>query len=296
MNMIRRDEADDTGEQDVRDLRRIFGEGEAVSPTRSLMDVGPYVRHKEDVPHEDAIPDLYGLDNTSERDEVEETLLQMVEEGELCFGWLEDRGEFGFWHCDDLEGSQYCPTSEPDGPQSACKPEPVPERVSRRRPKRPLARKILLGVAASITAPFAIGVVAYAAEQGEYQGGQSQPIGRPDLTSDDIPEQHSAADAGNTASYQPLDTSRTPSPAPSRVKHAKPSTQQETPKAPISTGKHAKKSVSKGPSALPTGIPTIKVKLPSSVPSPTAAQVKRPDPVGSLVKSILAPVGALFGN
>lgn len=294
MNMIRRDEADDTGEQDVRDLRRVFGEGEAVSPTRSLTDVGPYVRDKEDVPHEDAIPDLYGLDNTSERDEVEETLLQMVEEGELCFGWLEDRGEFGFWHCDPLEDSQCCPTSEPDGPQSACEPEP--ERASHRRPKQPLARKILLGVAASITAPFAIGVVAYAAEQGEYHGGQSHPIDRPDLTSDEIPEQHSAADAGNTTSYQPIDSSPTSAPAPSRAKHAKPPTRQETPKAPISTGKHAKKSVSKGPSALPTGIPTIKVKLPSPVPSPTTAQVKEPDPVGSLVKSILAPVGALFGN
>jgi hypothetical protein len=33
-------------------------------------------------------------------DEVEHTLLKMVDEGELCFGYLPDRGEFGFWACE----------------------------------------------------------------------------------------------------------------------------------------------------------------------------------------------------
>lgn len=287
MNMIRRDETGDTGEQDVRELRRLYGEGPEASPTLPLTDNGPFVRDKEDVPHEDAIPDFYGLDNASEEDEVEETLLHMVEDGELCFGWLEDRQEFGFWHCDDVDDSQCCPTSEP-----APTPEPVPApaRVSRRRPKRPLARRILVGAAATLTAPFVIGLCAYAAEQGERH---AHPMDQPDLTSDDAP----VSGKDREADYQPLGASSAPMPTPSsskRAKHAKPSAHPEKPKATASAAKHAKKAAiaTKGPSALPTGIPTIKVTL----PSPVSTAAKHDGPLGMVLKAVLAPVGALLGN
>jgi hypothetical protein len=278
MNMIRRDETGDTGEQDVRELRRLYGDGPEVPPTLPLTDNGPFVRDKEDVPHEDAIPDLYGLDNASEDDAVEEILLQMVEDGELCFGWLEDRQEFGFWYAEDA--------SEPVTPE----PVPAPARVSRRRPKRPLARRILVGVAATFAAPFAIGLCAYAAEQGEHH---AHPVDQPDLTSDDVP----VGGKDREADYQPLGASSAPIPTPSstkRARHAKPSVHPEKPKAAASAAKHAKKAATatKGPAALPTGIPTIKVTLPS--PVPTAA--KHDGPLGMVVKAVLAPVGALLGN
>jgi hypothetical protein len=287
MNRIRREDAGDTGEQDVRELRRLYGGTPEATPTLPLTDAGPFVRDKEDVPHEDAIPDLYGLDNASEEDDVEEVLLQMVEDGELCFGWLEDRQEFGFWYPEDA----------PEQPAAAPEPAPAPARarVSRRRPKRPLARRILLGVAATFAAPFAIGLCAYAAEEGEHQA--HHPNDRPDLTSDDVPVGSGAGREADDADYQPQGASSAPIPTPSstkRPKHAKPSTQPEQPKAKTTAGKHAKKAATAttGPSALPTGAPTVKVTLPTPAPS----TAKHDGPVDTVVKTLLAPVGALLGN
>jgi hypothetical protein len=46
----------ETGGTDVSTLRM-----RPVADTAPLADQGPYVRHKEDVPHEGALADLYGL-------------------------------------------------------------------------------------------------------------------------------------------------------------------------------------------------------------------------------------------
>lgn len=46
----------DTGQTDVSTLRLA-----AITDDMAPPDQGPHVRHKEDVPHEGALPDLYGL-------------------------------------------------------------------------------------------------------------------------------------------------------------------------------------------------------------------------------------------
>jgi hypothetical protein len=291
MNRIRRDDAGDTGEQDVRELRRLYGGTPEAVPTLPLADAGPFVRDKEDVPHEDAIPDLYGLDNAPEEDEVEEVLLHMVEDGELCFGWLEDRQEFGFWYPEDEPVQPAAPTPEP---------APEPARVSRRRPRRSLGRRLLLGLAATIAAPFAVGLCAYAAEEGEHHA--HHPMDRPDNTSNDIPMGAGGVREADDADYQPQTASATPLPASAstkRPKHAKPSAHPETPRVKTTAAKHAKKpatTANKGPSALLSGTPTVKVTLPAPSTAPVPSTGKHEGPLSTVVNTLLAPVGALLGN
>jgi hypothetical protein len=290
MNTMRRNGADDTGEQDVRELRRLHGEVPEDTPTCPLGDLGPFVRDKEDVPHEDAIPDFYGLDNASgESDEITDELLQMVEDGELCFGWLEDREEFGFWFPDEEPAGR--PLVMPDTPLQQ------PERISRRKPKRPLLKKVVLALAATVTAPFAVGMCAYAAEQGEHRAHHEME--RPDLTSDDT--ENIAPDA--VASYSPA-------PAPTsyvqeakdavakakHAKHAKASAKPEKNPTKAPTGKRRKAAATPAPSAVPSTTPAITVKLPSPTPSPSHTSASHPGPVGSVVHGLLGPVVHLLGG
>jgi hypothetical protein len=290
MNRIRREDAGDTGEQDVRELRRLYGGTPEAVPPLPLADAGPFVRDKEDVPHEDAIPDLYGLDNASEEDGVEEVLLQMVEDGELCFGWLEDRQEFGFWY----------PEFEPEQPADpAPASAPAPAHASHRRAKRRRLDRILMGVAATLTAPFAFTLYAHASSAADHDA--RHPMDQPDLTSDDVPVASEPAREIGDAGYQPQGASAAPMPAPSsakRPRHAKPYMQPETPRAKASAAKHAKRTapVTKGPSALLTGKPTVKVTLPASSTAPVPSTGKHEGPLSTVVNTLLAPVGALLGN
>lgn len=211
MNMTRHGGADDTGEQDVRELRRAYEQIRDANPNGDLVDVGPFVRHKEDVPHEGSIPDLYGQPDDAETGEdcVEDELLQMVEDGELCFGWLEDRGEFGFWFPEEETATAEEPTPQwlPEAVAEVTSADPAPVRRSHRRPKeRPLARKIFVGVAATLTAPFVIGVAAYAADHG-HSGTDEASLGRPDLAAD-AHEEPTPADKPNLLNYQTQHTVR----------------------------------------------------------------------------------------
>ncbi|MFE9525131.1 hypothetical protein [Streptomyces sp. NPDC006631] len=217
MNMTRHGGADDTGEQDVRELRRAYEQIRQAKPAADFLDVGPFVRHNEDVPHEGAIPDLYGQpdDDEGSEEQVEEELLQMVEDGELCFGWLEDRGEFGFWFPEEEPATVADPAPEwaPEAVPEVTSPDPAPVRGSHRRPKeRPLARKIFVGVAATLTAPFVIGVAAYAADHGN-SGTNDTALGRPDLAAD-AHEEPPPADKPNLLNYQTQHIVRNAPPAP----------------------------------------------------------------------------------
>lgn len=94
MDAVRRGGAGGTGEHDARALRREFGEEIPTLPV--FKDNGPYVQDKEDVPHEHALPDFWADQEVSDED-LEAALFEMVESGELVCGWIEERGEFGFW-------------------------------------------------------------------------------------------------------------------------------------------------------------------------------------------------------
>jgi hypothetical protein len=295
MNTLRRDGADDTGEQDVRDLRRHLGGVADDTPTLPLGDLGPFVRDKEDVPHEDALPDFYGLDNAFDgSDEVTDELLQLVEDGELCFGWLEDRQEFGFWFPDEESAGR--PLVIPDTPLQQ------PTKVSRRRPKRPLLKRSFLALAATVTAPFAVGMCAYAAEEGEHRAHQEME--RPDITSDVSDGTDDLAPSEHEMSAY------SPTPAPSsyaggtvtKAKHAKVTAQPETAVTKAPAGKHRKVTAipATGPSAVPSKSPAFTVKLPSVSPSPSPTAPRHhhhhSGVVGSVVQDVFSPVVHLLGG
>jgi hypothetical protein len=165
MNMIWRDDANDTGEQDVRELRQQHAE------TAPMPLNEPHLRDKEDVPHEGSIPDFYGL---SYEDEVDEELSALVDAGELCMGWDSDTQEIIYWL--------------PEEPKLAEQPEPAPKLRSHRA-RKPVARsswqrRIMLTVAATI-APFFIGMTAEAAMDLHAQG--THPMDRPDMAGNDVP-------------------------------------------------------------------------------------------------------------
>lgn len=291
MNMTRRGGADDTGEQDVRELRRLFGGSADDAPTRSFPDSVPYVRHKEDVPHEDALPDFYGLDKSSEEDdEVTDELLQMVEDGELCFGWLEDRQEFGFWFPDEEPAGRLLVM--PDAP-----PEPVS--ATRGRPRRPFIKRALLALAATVAAPFAIGVCSYAAEEGEHHA--HHPVDQPDLAAENDGyvsngDVHAMSSHPETPVNRPVTTTSYMRPTAIRAKHAKPSVKPEVASTAAPAGKHRKAPVLLVPSAAPSSTATLTVKLPVVTPSPSATALHHPGSVSTLVHGVLGPVTSLIGR
>ncbi|MFJ6508696.1 hypothetical protein [Streptomyces sp. NPDC091879] len=287
MNTTRRDGADDTGEQDVRELRRLFGRSLDDTPTRPEPDYLPFVRDKEDVPHEDALPDFYGLDNASEEDdEVTEELLQMVEDGELCFGWLEDRQEFGFWFPEEEPAD--LSLEIPDAP-----PEPV--KGSRRRPKRPLFKRAFLALAATVAAPFAIGLCSYAAEEGEHHA--HHPVDRPDLVSDDVDtdDVREMSDRPAVPLDRPAASTYTQETR-AKGKHAKTTTKPEKATTTAPTGKHRKVTATPSPSAAPSKAPAHTVKVPAAAPSPSATATHHSGAVGTVVNSVLGPVVSLLGG
>lgn len=113
VSKIQRDDSDDTGEQDVRELRARFANG-AGAP----------------VVEEDGISD----------DDIEQTLLRMVEEGTLCFGWIPERQEFGFW-----------PASESQPIQRSERQEPIKHRRAPRKPA--VMRRVVCTLAVVLATP-----------------------------------------------------------------------------------------------------------------------------------------------
>jgi hypothetical protein len=289
MNITRRDGVDDTGEQDVRELRRMYSDIVDSTPVRPLTDEGPYVRDKEDVPHEASLADLYGAALPYEEDEVDATLRQMVEDGELIFGWIEERGELGYWYPEESDSAS----------RPSVAPEPAP--VSHRRARKPLAQKVLTGIAASVAAPFVIGVCAFAAEQGQHAAQPKPSVDSPDLTSNDIPVQEPPATNADTSNYEPQTTAPAKAPATTHARHAKASGHPEKPVERQHPGKHArdrKWHVPTSPSAVPSGAPTVKVPLPQ--PSQTSDQPRHhrggDGPIEGVVRTVLAPLGSLLGD
>jgi hypothetical protein len=286
MNTTRRDDADDTNENDVHELRRTHGEVNDALSSPLGKDPGPFVRDKEDVPHEDAIPDFYGLDSDASEGQVEDVLFAMVAEGTLEYGWIEERGEFGFWHVDAIFETAQEPAPEPE-PVVELPAYPLPSRALHKRPRATLVRKILQGVLAAVVAPFIIGAYAYATD---HQKGSDGPHGDPEMTSDDVTPDDVP---GRGPAYAPLDHGHGAAvqPTPSRGRHAKPSTHPENTRPKTTRARHAKRrKASTAPSVVPTGIPTVRVKLPSQRPG-LDGEIDHHSMLGTLVKTVGAALG-----
>jgi hypothetical protein len=182
MNSIRRDGRDDTGEQDVRELRHRFA-GEPTEPTGITNE--PHVRHKEDVPHEGSIPDFYGL---SYEDEVDAELSALVDAGELCMGWDSDTQEIIYWL--------------PEEPEAAEQPKP---RSHRARKRSNVYRRTVLTVVAAI-APLFAGMAAEAAL--DMHADSSRPMDQPDMAGAVVPTPPAPAPSQAVTHSTSLDTYR----------------------------------------------------------------------------------------
>jgi hypothetical protein len=312
MNTIRRDGADDTGNQDVRGLRRHFLGGNGASQEMPKEANTPHLRDKEDVPHEGSIPDFYGLadpfEDTAEG-QIEAVLLKMVDEGELCFGWIEERQEMGFWRCDDAESC--CPTPEPT-------PEPETKRVSHRRApttrQRVMSRAMVTMVAAVAT-PFAIGVGAYAVDQAREQ--HKPTVERTDLTAEESPSQTPAPVAAPTVMAAPAAPATLPTVNPNSArggipggKHRKEPEHPQPEHAPEHDHKHGHKDGHKhhhhlagehkghhhiGKHRRDNASPAPTTALVTAAPRPPVNEGRR-NTQGGLVSEVISPVEALLGR
>ncbi|MER5754401.1 hypothetical protein [Streptomyces sp. NPDC002088] len=283
MNMIDRGGVDDTGEQDVRGLRREFA-GDVPLPGDALEY--PSIRYREDVPHEGALPDLYRQSDDVEPtdDEITEELLHMVDTGELAFGWIEDRQEFGFWE-----------------------PSPGPARASSVTPRSPSAQlarasarpdlmsrccRTLAIVVAAVLAPFAVGLAAAATEH----QNDDDSVDQPEMTGNDAPMGSvSTPTATSSPGTAPTPTRsavvKLPGSSPSLGKHAKASSGPETHKAKTSVGKHRKTSSEEPKKGVKTFVPISKVALAAPAQPETSKGL-----VGDTAGRVLQPVGSLLGN
>jgi hypothetical protein len=279
--MTRRDSTgDDTGEQDVRELRRLYG-GDEYAPKSE-----PYVRDKEDVPHEHAIPDFYGLEEgVPSLQEVKDELSELVDAGELCMGWDEEEQSFVYWF--------------PEGSDLVQQPAPAPEKPSRRtrkpRRRRNVYRRSLLILAASV-APFFFGMTAEAAL--DMHAEHKLPMDQPDMAGDEVPlPAASAQDAAPVVHTYRHYVPATP------ARHAKATTSPNVEKPDSYVGKHRKtlpkpvataqkkpkKPESKAPKPAATATPK-----PTAAPSVPSAQ--KPDtPAEAVVNTLLRPVAGLLG-
>ncbi|MGW0626130.1 hypothetical protein [Streptomyces sp. NPDC002758] len=291
MNTTRRDGRDDTGEQDVRELRHRFA-GEHSAPTGIPNE--PHVRHKEDVPHEGSIPDFYGLGE--EDDGIDEELSALVDAGELCMGWDSDTEEIIYWL------PQETPLAE--------EPEPAPKRPSRRAHKTPrkhaaLYRRAVLTLVASI-APFFVGMTAEAAM--DMHAERTHPMDQPDMVGNEVPTPTPTAAATDT----PLDAEGTVDTSDYRptgssyalaARHAKATTYPTTEKPGTYVGKHRKAhgkptkvrpKASKKTESKPPRSHDGNPHRPRAVP-PKHSEQKPHTPAETVVVDILGPVQSLLG-
>lgn len=263
MNTIRRDgTGDDTGEQDVRELRR-QASNEAAPRSE------PHVRHREDVPHEHAIPDFYGPeDNVIEGDEVDAELSELVDSGELCMGWDSERQEVIYWLPEDNE---VVGQREP-----AVKKRSLRARKPRRRSSA--YRRVILTLAACI-APFIVGMAAEAAL--DMHAEHNPSMDQPDMVGNTVPDAATTKPRAGAPKrirvYQLSDAGRAKT-----GKHAKVTTSPTVEKPGSYVGKHRKV----------IGDTIVKVvKAPRKVPAPR----QRPHtPAESLVISAMHPLHFLM--
>jgi hypothetical protein len=304
MNTIRRDGADDTGNQDVRGLRRHFLGGNGASQEMPKEANTPHLRDKEDVPHEGSIPDFYGLEDPFEdtaEGQIEAVLLKMVDEGELCFGWIEERQEMGFWRCDDAESC--CPTPEPA-------PEPETKRASHRRTRttrHPVMSRAMVTLVAAVTAPFAIGVAAYAVDEAREQ--RKPTVEQADLAAEESPSQTPAPVATPMVVQTPA---QLPTANPNSARGGIPGAQNrkkpehprhrrhhlaEEHKGHHYRGRHRREDTPATPSTAPVTTLTRPMVAPSTTatPRPTVNEGRR-NTQGGLVSEVISPVEALLGR
>jgi hypothetical protein len=240
----------------------------------------PHVRHKEDVPHEHAIPDFYGL---QEPDEVDTELMALVDEGVLNFGWDPEQQEFVYW-------------LREDDPALVKQPDPAPKPRSRRakrsRRATPLYRRTMLTLVASL-APFVVGMTTEAALD-QWDHRHKPTMDQPDMASEDLPVPTATA-THNT--FRP-----TGSAYQDAAQHAKVTTSPTVEKPGSYVGKHRK--VIGNHLSKPSGKP--KKTAPAS-PTPSGAVAhttpKRTAPtapdegrgaVQEVVHNVLAPVETLL--
>jgi hypothetical protein len=303
MNTIRRDGADDTGNQDVRGLRRHFLGGNGASQEMPKEASTPHLRDKEDVPHEGSIPDFYGLEDPFEdtaEGQIEAVLLKMVDEGELCFGWIEERQEMGFWRCDDAESC--CPTPEPA-------PEPERKRVSHRR--APTARqrvmsRAMVTMVAAVATPFAIGVAAYAVD--EAREHRKPTVEQTDLAAEESPSQTPAPVTTPTVVQAPAQLPTVnPNSArggiPDAQNHKKPDHPRhkrhhlaEEHKGHHYRGRHRREDTPPTPATAPVTTLTRPMVPPSPTATPRTVNEGRRTTQGGLVSEVFQPVETLLGR
>lgn len=273
MNTTRHGGVDDTGEQDVSRLRRDLADGKLAA---SWLTEFPFVRHREDVPHEGALPDLYGREDDDEDlpsiDEIKTELSEMVDNGELCMGWDEEEQAFVYW----------VPQSTPERPS---------HRAPRPRRKRTMSQALVTVIASM--APLCGGVaIAASAYNAHHQAAQH--VTDPADVSDNAPApQHTPAPA-------PLGTSRPlveQAQKPPRARHAKEKGPDEGKSKPY-VGKHRKgapkaaHTPAKKAAGQDSGRDTGAVGAPAPSPSPTKQTTSV---VGGLVHAVLEPVGSILG-
>jgi hypothetical protein len=277
MNTIRREgTGDDTGEQDVRELRRRHAGNDPLPRSE------PYVRHREDVPHERALPDFYGLED----DGIVTELSELVDAGELCMGVDPDSGEVIYW---------FPEAEEPEQPQPA---PPRSRRAHKQRKRSSLYRRTLLTVVASL-APFFVGMTAEAAL--DMHAERNHPMDQPDVVGDEIPSPsptaQTASDVTHTVHsyrpYVPVTTTRragvTTSPTVEKPGSYVGKHRKALPKRIATASKTPKKPESKAPEPAATTTPK-----PATAP-PAPAKQQPHTPAEAIVNGLLGPVEAILG-
>jgi hypothetical protein len=285
MNSIRRDGRDDTGEQDVRELRHRFA-GEPPAPTGMPND--PHLRDKEDVPHEGSLADFYGLED----DGIDAELSALVDAGELCMGWDNETQEVIYWL--------------PEEPKLTERPEQAPKPHSRRarkpRKRSNIYRRTVLTLVASI-APLFVGMAAEASL--DMHADRTRPMDQPDMAGADVPAptpapSTSVQDAVDTASvsgYRPNGSSYE-----NAAKHARVTTSPTVEKPESYVGKHRKalgkhitvrpKASRKTESKTPRPSPAVTSKPPVTSDAPSRQDPNTPAEI--VVHGILDPVASLL--
>uniref|UniRef100_A0AAU3I6F6 Uncharacterized protein n=1 Tax=Streptomyces sp. NBC_01393 TaxID=2903851 RepID=A0AAU3I6F6_9ACTN len=261
----RDDAAGDTGEIDAQELRRrLTGERPPANPAEHAC-----VRQQEDVPNEEALPNLYVL---AEPDEIDIELADMVADGELYCGWDEELSEFVYWYPEETEL------------ESAATPAPVKRRRRSLRSHRNVYRRVFLTLVASI-APFFVGMVAEAGLDDHAQPGMDQPDGA--AADWEAPSAPTAEPSTDSAPAVPLS-----SVSPSRARHARPVAGPAVEKPGNYVGRHRKStsSAKARDSRAPGSLPRKTRKRPA--PKPHAGG--HLDPVREVLGNVLAPVEGLL--
>jgi hypothetical protein len=275
MNMIWRDDASDTGEQDVRELRQRHAE------TAPAPRSEPHLRDKEDVPHEGSLADFYGLED----DGIEAELSALVDAGELCMGWDSETQEVVYWL--------------PEVPELVEQPAPEPRSRRARKPRKrsSIYRRTVLALAASV-APLLVGMAAEAAV--DMHADSPHPMDQPDMAGAEVPTPSATVQAATTtglSNYRPTGSSYQLA-----ARHAKVTTSPTVEKPGSYVGKHRKalgkhiaesakasrKTESKTPRHHLSGAPR------PSVAPPSRTKQDPNTPAEHVVNSILGPVESLL--